>query len=231
MTNRHVADRHTDIYVRFNRPLSSGSDTYSLPLEGDDLTMPWTVHPKPNADVAVRMLNFPKLKTAGAELAYLSNTHHTLSLDQARQSGMSEGDGVFILGFPLGMAGKERNYVIARQGIVARIQGWLDGNEEEFLIDASIFPGNSGGPVFTVPHNVAIQGTQHNDRCSLIGMVSSYVPYEEVAVSKQTGRVRMLFEENSGLGVVVPFDLIEETIVLALHNATTVQQALPLPPG
>ena len=49
-------------------------------------------------------------------------------------------------------------------------------------------------------------------------MVSSYLPYREVAVSQQTGRPRMIFEENSGLGVVVPFNVIEETIEFAVNK-------------
>ena len=46
-------------------------------------------------------------------------------------------------------------------------------------------------------------------------MVSSYLPYQEIAVSMQTERPRMIFEENSGAAGVVPHDLIEGTVKLA----------------
>lgn len=48
--------------------------------------------------------------------------------------------------------------------------------------------------------------------------LSSYLPYQEIAVSQQTGRPRMIFEENSGLGVVVPCDIINETVEIAIDK-------------
>lgn len=216
VTNRHVADRGTELYVRFNVLADGAQDVRRLPPEGDAVTMPWITHPNPEIDVAVRLLNSPGLGADGTALTHYHSEQHVVLRDEARETGISEGDGVFVLGFPLGLAGEERNYVIVRQGIVARIRSWLDGHEDSFLIDASIFPGNSGGPVLIRPEATALQGTTSNDRCVLIGMVSSYLPYQEIAVSKQTGRPRMIFEENSGLGVVVPVDQITETVAHAL---------------
>ena len=156
----------------------------------------------------------------------MKETKPLLTLDQAREIEVSEGDGVFVLGFPLGEAGKERNYAVVRQGIVARVQDWLKGNAQTFLIDASIFPGNSGGPVLLKPEIVSIQGTKRNDRCGLIGMVSSYLTYKEIAISQQTERPRMIFEENSGLAVVVPHNVIQETIQAAVDKLNPVEQAV-----
>ena len=221
VTNRHVADRGRELHVRFNVLADGAQDVRHLPPEGDEVTRPWITHPDPEIDVAVRLLNAPGLGAAGTALTAYDSQRHVFLREEARATGMSEGDGVFVLGFPMGLAGEERNYVIVRQGIIARIRNWLDGRENSFLIDASIFPGNSGGPVLIKPEATAIQGTRPNGRCGLIGMVSSYLPYQEVAVSKQTGRPRMIFEENSGLGVVVPVDEIAATVAHALeaHNA------------
>ena len=119
----------------------------------------------------------------------------------------------------LGLAGEERNYVIVRQGILGRVQHWLHGNARTFLIDASIYPGNSGGPVVLKPESTAIRGTKPNSRCVLIGMVSSYLPYRETAISAQTGRQRMIFEENSGLAVVVTHDVILEVVDAAMQQS------------
>jgi hypothetical protein len=47
----------------------------------------------------------------------------------------------------------------------------------------------------------------------VVGLVSAYVPYRDVAVSRQTGEVRVVFTEHSGLSHVVPFDRVEETII------------------
>lgn len=224
VTNRHVfqgaIERSDTLYARFNKLMETGSNIYPIRLADAS----WTVHPDPDADVAVLSLNPQTLKRDGIEYVWFSGDTHTFTLEQARTTEISEGDGVFVLGFPLGEAGDERNYAIVRQGIIARAQNWLRGNSRTFLIDASIFPGNSGGPVLLKPEATSIEGTKSNKRCGLIGMVSSYLTYQEVAVSAHTRRPRMIFEENSGLGIVVPHDVIHETIRVAVEKLDLKQQ-------
>jgi S1-C subfamily serine protease len=78
--------------------------------------------------------------------------------------------------------------------------------QASFLIDANIFPGNSGGPVVTRPEISSIEGTKAIDKAALIGIVKSYLTYKDVAVSQQTGKPRVIFEENSGLALVETVD-------------------------
>ena len=218
VTNRHVFKQATErsgtLHARFNKLSGTGTNVYLIKMEDAS----WTVHPDPEADVAVLSLNPERMKADGIEYYFFLADGHVCTIEQARTDQVSEGDGVFVLGFPLGETGEERNYVIVRQGIIARVQDWLRGTARTFLVDASIFPGNSGGPVLLKPELASIQGTKANKRCSLIGMVSSYLPYREVAVSKQTGLARMIFEENSGLGIVVPHDVIREAITIAVDK-------------
>ena len=216
VTNRHVIEGVEKLYARFNRPRHTAS--HPFPLYTDDNSVQWTFHPN-SADVAVTPISVKFLEEQGIEFAVFQEGKHTLSRQQACDNEIGEGSGVFVLGFPLGLGRNEQNYVIVRQGIVARIQDWLQGYADDFLIDSSIFPGNSGGPVLTEPSDVHIIGTQSFMRCCLIGMVSSYIPYQEIAVSTQTGKQRMIFEENSGLGVVVPIDHIQETVAIALSGS------------
>ena len=222
VTNRHVfqkaCERNTALQARFNRPMGTGANVYHAPLQEPDGSTSWTVHPDSDVDVAILQINPNKLKKDGIEFEWFASDTHTFTVAQARTSEVSEGDGVFLLGFPLGEAGHERNYAIVRQGIIARAQDWLKGDARTFLIDASVFPGNSGGPVLLKPEATSIKGTKSNNRCGLIGMVSSYLPYQEIAVSTQTNRPRMIFEENSGLGIVVPHDLIQETVEIAVRE-------------
>lgn len=131
---------------------------------------------------------------------------------KANELGITEGDGVYVLGFPMGIVGKERNFVVVRQGSIARIRDVLASSSKEFLVDAFVFPGNSGGPVVVKPEITSIQGTKSLKAAYLIGMVKSYIPYQDAAYSKQTNRPRIIFEENSGLAEVVPVDSVRETI-------------------
>ncbi len=87
-----------------------------------------------------------------------------------------------------------------------------------------IFPGNSGGPVVTRFEVASITGTKAVGTSYLLGVVYQFIPYMDVAISKQTNRARITFEENSGLASVIPVDYIEETIqmhIKALEASTS----------
>ena len=232
VTNRHVlsgaSERSNTLQARFNRPTGAEPQVYTLSLQQTPQLDSWIAHPNLDVDVAVLMLNAQQLIADGLEYFVFQADEHALTLQQCIDDGMSEGDGVFVLGFPLGLAGEERNYAIVRQGIIARVQDWLKGKASTFLVDASIFPGNSGGPVLLRPELSSITGTKTTNKCALMGMVSSYLPYREIAVSTQTKRARMIFEENSGLGVVVPHDLILETVKAAVEKLPPNQPFAPV---
>ena len=153
--------------------------------------------------------------STGGTVSFYSDTD-TMLREQLVEAEFREGNEVFTLGFPLSQVADDKNYVIARQGIVARIQDWYDRATTSFLIDASIFPGNSGGPVLAKPtlHTYGSAITS----AKLIGMVAGYFPYRDIARSDQTGQAIFASEENSGLGIVVPLDAIEETIKLVVDQ-------------
>ena len=98
---------------------------------------------------------------------------------------------------------------IVRRGMVGRADSTL------VLADLFVFPGNSGSPVLYVPpfktdslsFGMAIVWQE-----MLIGMVSSFIPYKDVAVSMQTKRPRVVFEENSGLANLVPAWVVRKFI-------------------
>ena len=217
VTNRHVVESVETLAVRFNRSMNVESKTYSIPLR--DTSILWRVHPDLDCDVAVIPINAKLLGEDGIYYEWFrGDDANFLSISKARQIQVSEGDGVFVLGFPMGLVGEEYNYTIVRQGSIARIRDWLYGKSRTFLIDASVFPGNSGGPVILKPETAAIEGTKSNDTAYLIGMVSKYITHEDIAISWQTKKPRVVFTENSGLCVVVPMDVIQETIDLSINN-------------
>src|SRR3990172_1553482 len=78
--------------------------------------------------------------------------------------------------------------------------------------DTAQFPGNSGGPVIIEPSAGSIEGTKPITGSYLIGIVSGYLPYQDIAISAQTRRPRIVFEENSGLASVHPVDFVSQTI-------------------
>lgn len=217
VTNRHVFQGRQLAILRFNPEGAEPAREFNLQLINDAGEQLWLAHQDEAIDVAVIGINGQILQQQGIRLALFGNDGHTLNRARASELGLTEGDGVFVLGFPLGLVGESRNFVVVRTGCVARIRDCLEGNQKEFLIDCSIFPGNSGSPVVLRPAATAIENTKLINAAYLIGIVASYVPYLDVAVSQQTNRPRVTFEENSGLASVFPVDYIEQLITATVE--------------
>jgi S1-C subfamily serine protease len=220
VTNRHVIEGHIaakadTLLVKFNlKSEDQAARTYEVPLTDAQGKPTWHAHPDPNVDLVVIPVDANILESQGAAFDYFHSDRDLLTRARAKEIGLSEGDGVFVMGFPMGLVGAKQDYVIVRQGVVARVRDVLGSTSQPtFLIDAFVFPGNSGGPVVLKPELVSIQGAKPAiQQAYLLGIVDSFLPYIDTAVSQQTKRPRVTFEENSGLTEVIPADFIEETI-------------------
>lgn len=213
ITNRHVADRigNTAI-IRLNQRDKPTSLDFPTAARTPTGWPTFVSHPDPEIDVAATTISINALNAHGIQLCFFQNDDHAATLAQMRDEfGVADGDGIYVLGFPMGLVNDARTSVIARGGIVARIRDTYAGNSKTFLVDASVFPGNSGGPVILRPEGLAVPGTKAQMSTLLIGIVDSYMLYEETAYTPD-GRPRVAFVENSGLAVAHSVDAIEETI-------------------
>lgn len=115
---------------------------------------------------------------------------------------------VYIFGYPTSLGFKELPQqldplrTLLRYGIVAGINHDL----RTIIIDCPTYPGNSGGPVMEVE-----MVDPFNYKYSIIGVISQFVPYDEIWVNK-----RHYYENhiasNSGYSVVMPMDSVLELI-------------------
>lgn len=212
ITNKHVLGDLDKVWVKFNSASGLDSNDYPILLKNQDSKRLWTGHPNPDVDVAVIGLHGGYLQQEARRFNFFKSDVHLMNKAEMNSGQVSEGDRVFVLGFPMALVDQTRQYTICRHGILSRVKDCLDGRTHSFLIDASVFPGNSGGPVIICPSALAIEGTQAIPRAALIGVVKQYLYYEDVAVSRQTGLPRVSFQENSGLAKVESVDCIGETI-------------------
>lgn len=204
----------TSVVMRFNPEPGKSAREFPLPMEE------WFVDDAASMHAAVAPVNIDFLREHGVRrLAFFEDDQSVADRAKATEIGLSEGDGVYVLGFPMGLVEQgQRNFVIVRGGTIARVQDCLVGDRPTFLIDAMVFPGNSGGPVVSRPSSGAVQGTKAQNVSYLIGMIEGYIPYEDYAVSAQTRRPRVIFEENSGLAEVTPVDEIERVVKGAIEK-------------
>lgn len=129
---------------------------------------------------------------------------------------VAEGDDVLMLSFYPNAEPDRSSSAIVRQGVIAE----FGEQQDTYLISLPVFPGNSGAPVLLKPtaiHYSQDSGTQFGNvnPSFVMGVVIGYITYQELAVSPQTKRPRVAFEENSGLTFVVRPERITELILQA----------------
>ena len=218
VTNKHVLGDHSKVWIKFNAISDSGSQDFDVPLRAKNGRELWIRHPDPAVDLGAIFINAKVLRSKNMKFSYFRADDHSYTVGQLKSEGVTEGDGVYVLGYPMGLVDSSWQAAICRVGCIARIQDVLNAGTGDFLVDASIFPGNSGGPVVLQPESTAITGTKSVSNANLIGVVQSYLSYQDVAVSLQTKRPRITFDENSGLAPVIPVDRINELMVASVKR-------------
>ena len=169
-----------------------------------DHNVDWIFHPSQDVDLAI--LPFP-IDEKGDDIKTIPESAFF------GPEGVFELYEVFFVSFQPGIdPGKKINPVV-RKGTIS-----LQNPDGTFFIDGFSFPGNSGSPVFLTLAPIRFDDTGDisvgGDRLGgkFIGMIGGYLPYQEVAVSSQTGRPRVVFEENTGLSIVWSVKLINELL-------------------
>lgn len=223
VTNRHVfQEKRTGQYLnevlfRFNTT-ENKSHIFKTKLLKDDNTPLWSKHENEKVDLAVLPIAINIINNLKIEYHVFTENEVFMAKDFASKS-ISTGDGLFVLGFPMSISGKAKNFVIVRQGIIARVDDEVL-DDCFYYIDSSAYPGNSGGPVIIKPELVSISGTGSNNTGALVGVISSGETYSDVAISKQTGEPRIVFTEQTGLVRVVPTEFIYEIIEKIMKPTT-----------
>lgn len=230
VTNRHVFENLSKIYLRFNPQSDEQAWDYNVNLLDENGSPSWIRHPNEDIDIALLRINFKTLIEHNIQANFFLSDNNTANIAKIKDMGITEGDFVFVLGFPMGLVGDYKNTVIVRNGTIARIRDAISKNAYEFLVDAFVFPGNSGGPVISKPEATAIKDTKSQNSANLIGIIKSYVPYQDIAISAQTRRPRVIFEENSGLASAHPVNFIEDIVFYDLNGLDLVKNnILPEP--
>ncbi len=219
VTNRHVLKKLTTLVIRFNPRDASEAKDYDIPLMDANGNTLWKSHPDEEVDLAGLGMDADFLESENIRYEYFNLDDQVMGLAEMKTRGVSEGDFVYTLGFPMGIVDVDRLYVIARMGCIARLRDTLEGYRKDFLIDAFIFPGNSGGPVLYKPEVTSIEGTASVGKAAFIGIVAGYLTFRDSAISHQTGAVRMIFEENAGLAIVHTVDQVIETVERCFKSA------------
>jgi hypothetical protein len=155
----------------------------------------WTHHPA--RDVAAIVISAPpEFAKAAIPKDYLASD------DTFTHYRVEAGDELMALGFPRGLAANQAGFPILRSGRIASYPVAPAKIFPTFLLDFSVFPGNSGGPVF-----------MHNDGRRAPGDATQPPQDVEFIAGLLTQQVE-LNNERLEIGIVTHAKYIRETIDL-----------------
>jgi len=146
VTANHVLQKMPSANARIGYRVANadGSWRYTpqqLKIRDDKGRELWTHHP--TRDVAVMEIKAPEaFAKAAIPLNYLAADETFTSYN------VTAGDEMMALGFPRGLSANQAGFPILRAGKVASYPVAPASVFPTFLLDFSVFPGNSGGPVF-----------------------------------------------------------------------------------
>jgi hypothetical protein len=146
VTANHVLQRMPGVQARIGYRIANADGSWSyapqkFDIRDTDGNPRWTQHP--SRDVAAISI------TAPAEFAEAAIPKDWLAKDETFSTyAVGAGDQMMALGFPRGLSANPAGFPILRAGRVASFPLAPAAAFPTFLLDFTVFPGNSGGPVF-----------------------------------------------------------------------------------
>ena len=198
VTANHVLQKMPGANARIGYRISNtdGSWSYSPQTlrirEGDEAL--WTRHPSRDV-AAIAITAPPEFARAAIPESYLASD------DTFQKYSVGAGDEMMALGFPRGLAANQAGFPILRSGRVASYPLAPAKIFPTFLLDFSVFPGNSGGPVFMMdqPRRFSAAEGQQGDGTFIAGLLTQQVE---------------LNRERLEIGIVTHAKYIHETLAL-----------------
>jgi len=211
VTNWHIIEKAKKsnkdrIYIRLREKETKIIKKYSLNPNSFNVSV------DKNIDIAICSLDAKILQEQIDKLGFFDIDSNAFTSDEFFENGGAEGSSIYMLGFPMGLVGDYSCLPICRMGCVARIDKEELNSTKNMLLDIQNFPGNSGSPIICKGDMFSVEKTKSINKVALIGIVYSYIPYEESLINTQTERVVEIKSENSGIALANPVEFIKQLI-------------------
>jgi len=205
VSNRHVyGDPTKPIQLVFHRRDETDP---SRPKLGETVILAdttfdgvFTGHPDPAVDLAC--INISMIGHHEPPIFYKNVTDELIP--DFEHERLLPGNDVWFVGYPANRFDTANNLPVLRRGYIASIPKVDFEGRAEFLIDAQVFPGSSGSPVFTAIGN----------KFKLVGVVSQTMIKNEQLQAIPTG-VALGVQQILGLGIVLKASLLSPLLEAA----------------
>lgn len=216
VTNKHVVAGSTVAHLFFHTADGDGAALgKGFRLQVTEFDKFWTGHPKSEIDVAVAPLNplLEAISQAGAT-PFLRWADPSMLPSDEQLATLSVLEEVVFVGYPNGIWDTANFLPIVRHGRTATLPHVQFQGLPQFIIDASVFPGSSGSPVFL--HNNGSYsdgkgGLVIGSRLLLLGLISSvFVTKEASSIATAIPVPHIVTQQMLDLGVVFAASTIRE---------------------
>jgi hypothetical protein len=223
VTNKHVIDGAANIRVTL---IASADSEMKQPVlgEAETIIIPTAVffgHPDADIDVAVAPIGpwMNGLQSQGKHV-FLRSLAPGIALNDSVASSLDALEDVTFIGYPNGLYDRLNHLPIARRGITATPVAVDYEGKPIFLVDASVFPGSSGSPVFiaqTGGYASRGGGFIIGGRVIFLGIIAAVYQRSVPIIQVPAGAASVVMDPLN-IGIVYKAKTIEETVDHALER-------------
>jgi hypothetical protein len=216
ITAKHVIKNLSKIRIRFNECDSLPINKYfgiEYRLDFPDGTRNWVAHPDSTVDLVCILLDSTINNSNLSSLSVLPYRYFPDVNDYF------EGKEIFTLGYPTAIGYELLNRAVLRRGIISWLPMEMKKENKFFLVDCSIFPGNSGGPIFSLPKNFGyVLSDTILQKPKFLGIVTQRRFSNQPLISDNgqnvyDGQGNLIYSQESvGIGVVEPAFKVQELL-------------------
>ena len=213
VTNKHVIKNSIKGKLTFNQ--SDGEKPILgkvFTIDYSNFESQWIGHPQDDIDVAIMpfapVLN--ELSNRGVQIFFRSVTPNLIPSDKLLREEIDAVEDIVFVGYPSDIYDRRNLLPVVRRGITATPISVDFEGKPAFLIDASIFPGSSGSPVFLCnigSYSPKGKGLVVGSRVFFLGVVAS------VFIRKDLNTIELIDIPTGKVPVVVTTQMVDLGIV------------------
>jgi len=213
VTNKHVIKDSIEGRLTFNQ--SDGEKPILgkvFTIEYPNFEKQWIGHPQQDIDVAIMpfapVLN--ELSNRSVQIFFKSLTPDLIPSDKLLREEIDAVEDIVFVGYPSDIYDRRNLLPVVRKGITATPISVDFEGKPAFLIDASIFPGSSGSPVFLCnigSYSPKGKGLVVGSRIFFLGVVAS------VFIRKDLNTIELIHIPTGKIPVVATTQMVDLGIV------------------
>lgn len=203
ISNKHVFGASSNSMVlRMNRVKENGSPDYGNIVEIPFSGFKELYYALPNSDVDLAAVDVTNhlYHYGGNKFPYYKNLHSEL-LEDLDYDEIAPGSSVLFVGYPSGFYDDVNNLPLVRRGSLSTLPDVDFKGRGELVIDAEVFGGSSGSPVFIT--------SPSKGKYLLLGVLSHSINPPELIGGR---RIAIQIREHIGLGIVIKQRHVKELV-------------------